>query len=406
MAHVQQRRFCEIIKSRYPQYFRSSFVLDIGSLDINGNNLYLFDASSLYLGVDIASGKNVDIIASANELQLPDCTFDVVISTECLEHDRYWSDTLSNALRMLRPGGLLLVTCATTGRPEHGTRRTTPEDAPLLGLVDDARADYYQNLTEADFRNALDITACFSYSEFVIGEETHDLYFFGIKNGTFEKRIDRSHQITSHPVFIQMHNHENHILDLNATLSERDAALSNAKFEIEALNDSINCLRKDLACAISERDAANAALQSIQKSRSWIITKPLRASSNMIRSSRLWEYCGRAKNILWRKSIRSFFSPSTKSPIARDGSFFGEKMAQMRWAVMCTPHTLFVAHLLSDRLRYHGFSVDIITKSLHEEGFPHDMYIVIAAQIFRHLPPAEKRIIYQMEQSTSNRWFN
>lgn len=73
------------------------------------------------------------------------------------------------------------------------------------------------------------------------------------------------------------------------------------------------------------------------------------------------------------------------------------------WCVICTPHTLFVAHLIRRRLEYHGWSVDII----HEipASFEHEMYIVISAQMFNPLPPGERCIIYQMEQSVSSRWF-
>lgn len=38
MAHAQQKIFCLSIKQKLPEYFKIKFVLDIGSLDINGNN--------------------------------------------------------------------------------------------------------------------------------------------------------------------------------------------------------------------------------------------------------------------------------------------------------------------------------------------------------------------------------
>ncbi len=73
------------------------------------------------------------------------------------------------------------------------------------------------------------------------------------------------------------------------------------------------------------------------------------------------------------------------------------------WCIICTPHTLFVAHLIRERLEYHGWSVDIV----HEvpASFDHEMYIVISAQMFNPLPPGERCIIYQMEQSVTSRWF-
>lgn len=43
MAHKTQILWCKKIKKEYPQYFVSKRVLDIGSLDINGNNRGLFE---------------------------------------------------------------------------------------------------------------------------------------------------------------------------------------------------------------------------------------------------------------------------------------------------------------------------------------------------------------------------
>ena len=74
------------------------------------------------------------------------------------------------------------------------------------------------------------------------------------------------------------------------------------------------------------------------------------------------------------------------------------------WGVLTAPHTLFVAHLVAERLREHGWVVDILTEPLVK--FPHQMYVVICAQIFTKLPPDGKRIIFQMEQSISSRWFS
>src|SRR4029078_13215138 len=48
-----------------------------------------------------------------------------------------------NIERVLRPGGVLVLTCATTGRHEHGTTRTSPTMAPPAN-------DHYRNLTPVD----------------------------------------------------------------------------------------------------------------------------------------------------------------------------------------------------------------------------------------------------------------
>lgn len=181
MAHPGQLLYIRGVKEKWPRYFRRVSVLDIGSLDINGSNQLHFE-DCLYLGVDVDIGKNVDIVSKGHELALPDNTFDVVISSECFEHDMHYRATLQNAVRLLRPGGMFVFTCATTGRPEHGTARTTPEAAPLLQRFEEW-ANYYKNLTEFDIRDAIAVDDLFVEYEFRVDYNICDLYFWGIKRG-------------------------------------------------------------------------------------------------------------------------------------------------------------------------------------------------------------------------------
>jgi len=196
MAHPEQIEFCKKVKELYPSYFNDVFVLDAGSLDVNGNNQYLFEDSH-YLGIDIGEGKNVDIVQKAHELKLPDNTFDIVISTEVFEHDMYYQESIKNLYRMLKPGGMFLFTCATTGRPEHGTRSSEPESAPLLQNVEEWE-DYYKNLDENDIKLIFEseIEKYFYKYQFSVNIKSHDLYFWGIKDGVFFKRNDRSHNLS------------------------------------------------------------------------------------------------------------------------------------------------------------------------------------------------------------------
>lgn len=171
MAHPEQQDFCNYVKAKFPFAFKDRKVLDVGSLDINGNNRYLFDGGE-YLGIDIGPGPNVDLVCPVH-LMPGEEQFDTIISTECFEHDEFWKESLRRIMSLLVPGGLFVFTCATTGRPEHGTLRTSPGDAPHVGT-------YYQNLTEADIRSVIDVDKLLCY-EFATNERTKDLYFFGIK---------------------------------------------------------------------------------------------------------------------------------------------------------------------------------------------------------------------------------
>lgn len=176
MAHQEQREMLAHFRELHSERFTDCSVLDIGSLDINGNNRWLF-SNYTYVGVDVGPGKNVDVVSKGHEYT-SDQLFDIVISTECFEHDMYYPLTLENCANLTRPGGMFMFTCATTGRAEHGTRRTRPQDAPLL---DGEWGDYYKNLTEEDIREVLAVDQIFEKYQFYVDHRNHDLSFWGIK---------------------------------------------------------------------------------------------------------------------------------------------------------------------------------------------------------------------------------
>ena len=180
MAHPNQQTFCERVRLMFPEYFTGVDVCDIGSLDINGNNQYLF-SDYTYIGVDVGKGKNVNVVSKGHEFKpLHGDKYDTVISTECLEHDMYWYLTLNNICEnLVKSKGLVMFTCATTGRPEHGTRRTQPLDSPFTSTFEEW-SDYYMNLTEQDVRDAVDLDKYFSVYHFYVDHDSCDLYFWGI----------------------------------------------------------------------------------------------------------------------------------------------------------------------------------------------------------------------------------
>jgi len=170
MAHPEQQQFFSSVKAKYPTKFENCSVLDVGSMDINGNNRFLFH-NFTYIGLDIGPGRNVDVICPAHEYQTEE-QFDVIISSECLEHDKYYRETLTKCVELTKSGGLFTFSCASTGRAEHGTSRTDAGSSPYT-------TDYYKNLTEEDIRDVLDLDALFA--EYEIRYQPNDLYFYGIK---------------------------------------------------------------------------------------------------------------------------------------------------------------------------------------------------------------------------------
>jgi SAM-dependent methyltransferase len=174
MAHQQQFDFVKTCQQKHPNAFSQAKVLEVGSLDINGSVRQSFTDCD-YLGIDVGEGKGVDLVCQGQEFQGKTNSFDTAISCECFEHNPYWIATFENMHRVVKQGGLVVMSCATTGRAEHGTRATSPEDAPLVEW------DYYKNLTEADFKEKFDLDKMFSKYEFSTNSQTHDLYFYGVK---------------------------------------------------------------------------------------------------------------------------------------------------------------------------------------------------------------------------------
>jgi SAM-dependent methyltransferase len=179
VAHAEQFEFIATLKAAFPGFFHAVRTLEIGSLDINGSVRRFFEGGN-YIGLDVAPGRGVDIVCPGQDYDAPDNSFDTVISCEAMEHNPEWKRTMVNMIRLCRPGGLIVMTCATTGRKEHGTTRTSPADSPLtIGLG----WEYYLNLKERDFRTALALEESLEPVAFFANWASRDIYMVAFKRG-------------------------------------------------------------------------------------------------------------------------------------------------------------------------------------------------------------------------------
>jgi SAM-dependent methyltransferase len=186
MGHYQQSQFVSIASRRLAKDWTGLKVVEIGSYSVNSTIRPLF-AGSQYTGVDLVAGEGVDLVAPGDEVALPDASIDLAISCECFEHNPRWVETFRNMHRMTMPGGVVLITCASTGRREHGTARTTPGESP--GTT--ARGwDYYGNLTREDFERHLPIAQMFERHAFYRNDVSKDLYFIGQRAGAVSRLSD------------------------------------------------------------------------------------------------------------------------------------------------------------------------------------------------------------------------
>jgi len=161
-------------------------ILEVGSYDVNGSIREVVHQSPLgsalveYVGVDLVEGPGVDIVASGHQFAGPDNHFDIVMSLECFEHNPYWRETLNNMIRMLKPGGWCIVTCASFGRPEHGTSRMESTSSP--GTTERGW-NYYRNISMREFSTAIPLAEVFDSHVLGFGAAWNDLYFVARKRG-------------------------------------------------------------------------------------------------------------------------------------------------------------------------------------------------------------------------------
>lgn len=177
MAHKEQSLFFQSVREVYPEHFSWVNVIEIGSLDINGSLRGLFSYPN-YVGVDLELGPGVDYAVLGENVKYRDDSFDISVSAECFEHNPQWAEGFANMKRMTRPGGLIVFSCAGTGRPEHGTARTDPGSSPF---TTSAGWNYYRNLTPQDFEGVPGLLDGLEYKFFEY-EKTNDLYFVGMKH--------------------------------------------------------------------------------------------------------------------------------------------------------------------------------------------------------------------------------
>lgn len=115
-------------------------VLEVGSYDVNGSvrELYPSSIAKSYVGVDIAPGPGVDVVWPAERLveRFGLESFDVVVSTEMLEHVADWRLAVAQMKLVLRRGGRLILTTRSPGFGLHGFPadfwRFTPHDMRVI----------------------------------------------------------------------------------------------------------------------------------------------------------------------------------------------------------------------------------------------------------------------------------
>ena len=109
----------------YGKYFFSTYlkdatglkIVDIGALDVNGSLKSVVPINNDYIGVDFVEGNGVDIILTdPYVLPFDDSSIDVIVSSSCYEHSEFFWLSFNEALRVLKPTGLLYINVPSNGQ--------------------------------------------------------------------------------------------------------------------------------------------------------------------------------------------------------------------------------------------------------------------------------------------------
>ena len=136
--HKEARHFLAFCLLTFGEEYYRGRVLDVGSLDMNGNNRFYFGDDIIeYVGCDRVAGKNVTHVCDISELSYEPAYFDVVISTEVLLDARM----LLKMWSFLKPGGILVITTADLKRGGN---------VALVPALKELGASVYSNDTHGD----------------------------------------------------------------------------------------------------------------------------------------------------------------------------------------------------------------------------------------------------------------
>ncbi len=109
---------------------RPKKVVEFGSFDVNGSVRPLLHDAEEYLGIDGREGKGVDKVIDAARWNGKG-EYDLVVSTETLEHAERPESVIKAAHKALTDGGLFIATMAAPERAPHnvdGGKRIGPDE--------------------------------------------------------------------------------------------------------------------------------------------------------------------------------------------------------------------------------------------------------------------------------------
>ncbi|PTE16378.1 methyltransferase domain-containing protein [Pseudogemmobacter blasticus] len=459
LEHEHRYRFClDFVSGRR--------VLDIACGEGFGSAMIAEHAEKVW-GVDIDrqavshavarySHDNLQyLVGSCSNIPLPDASVDVVVSFETIEHHDNHDGMMNEILRVMRPGGVLII--SSPDKRVYSDERGFRNEFHVKELY----ADEFDALLRGRFAHVAMFGQRIVYGSALLPEGSPGaLQSWGIdqtkpvsglhapmfkvavasddpswaalaRGGLLEDTVYRSEAIIERTengrreATEQTRRAEDAVQELLRVEADRAEQARRAEqssqevlrlqADLAAQNQRTNDLQETVNTLWREWYGSTILRRMVfhrsGKPRGWARKLLLKDKSGTPRPA--------LRRVLFKKNgtIRPPFARWYAPFMAHSGKgstgldyvqFLGSRIASGDLAatrtvhVVTTPHTEFIGEGLAAALRNTRLTVTRSTEM--PAAFDHDLYIVVAPQMFATLPPPDKLIAVQVEQVRASRW--
>jgi len=100
----------------YADHLNPGTIVEIGSQDVNGSLRNVAARQHRYIGLDFVPGNGVDmVITDPYSYPLESDSADLIVTSSCFEHSEFFWLTLLEAMRILKPTGVMYINAPSNG---------------------------------------------------------------------------------------------------------------------------------------------------------------------------------------------------------------------------------------------------------------------------------------------------
>jgi lipopolysaccharide biosynthesis protein/SAM-dependent methyltransferase len=243
--------------------FSGKIIVDVGSLDVNGSLRQYCPAKAIYIGVDFAEGRGVDvIIEDPYKLPFDSETVDVVVCSSVFEHSDFFWLLFLECIRILKPSGLMYLNA-----PSNGMVHRFPIDS--WRFYPDSGTSLAKWANYNSYNTAL--------LESFVGEKQGPIDGEGIWNDFVAVLIKNQEFASTYPnriqdlteIFCHSHDSANEIRKFQYSHVPDHSLIMEQNRTIENLSRTVDMQHQQIENSINE-------ISALKQSTSWQLTEPLR----------------------------------------------------------------------------------------------------------------------------------